>query len=74
MDQLRPGVDFCAACTLVRPAELGQVSAAFQSAFPAPDDGKDRCDFVAAVPMGVAFTDWKVRDAELLAAAGRTSV
>lgn len=64
MDQLRPGIDYCAACALVRPSELGKVSAAFQAAFPAPNDGKDRCDFVAAVPMGIAFKDWKVRERE----------
>lgn len=61
MDQLRPNLDFCAACTLVRPKELARVSAAFEAAFPAPNDGKDRCEFVAAVPMSVAFRDWKVK-------------
>lgn len=61
MEQLRPGFDYCAACALVRPTEIARVSAAFRSAFPAPDDGKDRCEFVAAVPMSVAFQDWKVR-------------
>lgn len=60
MDQLRPHLDFCAACTLVRPRELAKVSAAFKAAFPAPSDGNERCDFVAAVPMRVAFHDWKV--------------
>lgn len=61
MDQLRANMDCCAAWMLVRPNELVRVSAAFQAAFPAPDDGKDRCDFVAAVPISVAFKDWKVR-------------
>lgn len=60
MDQLRPHLDFCAACTLVRPRELAKVAAAFEAAFPAPMDAKNRCDFVAAVPMRVAFYDWKV--------------
>ncbi|CAN0237071.1 unnamed protein product [Ascophyllum nodosum] len=59
MDQLRPGIDYCAACALVRPTELPRVKAAFQLAFPAPDDGEDRCEFVAAVPMNLAFQDWK---------------
>ena len=60
MDQLRPSLDHCAACVLVRPAELARVSAAFQEAFPAPADGIERCDFVAAVPLCMALKDWKV--------------
>ena len=60
MDQLRPTLDYCAACVLVRPAELARVSAAFQAAFPAPTDNKDRCDFVAAVPLCTVLKDWKV--------------
>lgn len=62
MDQLRADIDSCTVWMLVRPSELVRVSAAFQAAFPAPNDGKDRCDFVAAVPISVAFKDWKVRD------------
>lgn len=61
MAQLRANIDYCAAWMLVRPNELVRVSAAFQAAFPAPNDGKDRCDFVAAVPISVAHKDWKVR-------------
>ena len=64
MDQLRANMDYCASWMLVRPNELVRVSAAFQVAFPAPNDGKDRCDFVAAVPINVAFKDWKVSGVE----------
>lgn len=60
MDELRANIDYCATWMLVRPKELVRVSAAFEAAFPAPNDGKDRCDFVAAVPVNVAFKDWKV--------------
>ncbi|CAM9309302.1 unnamed protein product [Ectocarpus sp. 8 AP-2014] len=59
MDQLRASIDYCSSWMLVRPHELVRVSAAFQAAFPAPNDGKDRCDFVAAVPVRVAYNDWK---------------
>ncbi|CAM9562212.1 unnamed protein product [Ectocarpus sp. 6 AP-2014] len=59
MDQLRASIDYCSSWMLVRPHELVRVSAAFQAAFPAPNDGKDRCDFVAAVPVRVAYNDWQ---------------
>lgn len=62
MDQLRPNIDYCATCILVRPADIGQISGAFQDEFPASDESMDSCEFVAAVPLGVAFKDWKVTE------------
>lgn len=60
LNQMRADVDFCSVYALVQPDKLSWVSAAFQAAYPAPNDGKERCDFVAAVPMSLAFADWKV--------------
>lgn len=58
----------------VRPHELVRVSAAFQAAFPAPNDGKDRCDFVAAVPVRVVYNDWKVSFFVVVVVAGLVMV
>ncbi|CAM9529044.1 unnamed protein product [Choristocarpus tenellus] len=55
MEQLRPGIDYCASYVVVNPRELGQVVTALESSFPAQSTSE--CDFVAAVGLESALND-----------------